>query len=179
MININLRVKPPPIINWRRTAMLAAAGAALLGAAAYAVTWWVDYRDIAADRAGAAQLAAEYRRVIARSEAIKKREDEVKKQQEQIALITRNQAPTGQSEVLGAIFGAEPGTVAVTEVAVGKGGEIILSGQAATFDAAMAFLGTLRGVPTLEGVQERKLNSAADGRTSFTFAVKVRWGVRR
>ncbi|HYF91776.1 MAG TPA: PilN domain-containing protein [Symbiobacteriaceae bacterium] len=174
MININLIIKPKPKINWRRVAATTLTGAVIMGFGVYAVNWWSDYHQLQEEVAGLTQLEATYRKVIAQGKTLKDREAEVLKQEQQLALTGRNQAPWGQADVLQAVFAAAPADVAVNEVAIDKNQALLLSGQAPDFDAAMRFLRALQALPALTAVEERKLATVTKGITTFTFAAKVR-----
>lgn len=174
MIKINLMVKPPPRFVWRRAAVLAGAGGALLGAMAGMAIWWAHYSRLEEERAFVALLESDYQKVFARAPSLKQQEEQVQAQQEVLARLGRNQAPTGQAAVLGQILGAAGAQVSVTEVTVGDQRQITLSGDAASFGAAMEYMAALRAMPALEAVQERKLTAPATGRTTFTFAARIR-----
>jgi hypothetical protein len=172
MININLVIKQKPKVNWRRVTTVTL-GILVLGAyVGYAAYWIFTYRLVQREKAALAGLERSYREAIARAGKLKEQEAELKKQEDRLAQMGRNQAPGGQAAVLSAVLSAAR-EVGVTEVAFQKEGEVLISGQAPSFQAAMAFLSRLRELPELAAVEERKLTSNAAGQTTFTFAARA------
>ncbi len=174
MIKINLMVKPPPRFVWQRAALLAAAGGALMGLLAGGAIWWAQYETLSSERKDVAALEEEYTKLFAKAPALKEQEDAVRRQQEALAALGRNQAPTGQASVIGQILAAAPPKVIVGQITVSKEGLVALSGEAPSFAAAIQYLTALRALPALESVQERKVTAAADGKSSFIFSGQVR-----
>jgi Tfp pilus assembly protein PilN len=174
MININLIIKPPPKLRWRPVLAAVVAGAAIMGTVAYGLIWWQEYRQLRADVAELAPLEADYQKRLSQSAKVKEQEDLLAKQEQRLADIARNQAPHGQAAVLRAVFAAAPADVAVTDVNIDREQTLLLTGQAPSFEAAMAYLRALQALPGLTAVEERKLTTAVKGVTTFTFAGKVR-----
>jgi len=174
MININLIIKDKPKINWRRVGAIALAGALVTGFGLYALTWWFDYARVRQEIAGLGPLQETYRKAIAQSGKLKEREDELKRQEERLAQIGRNQAPSGQAAVLQAVFAAAPADVTVLDAVIDQEHVLLLSGQGPDSQAALRYLRALQALPALASVEERKLASVGKGMTTFTFAARVR-----
>lgn len=173
MININLIIKERPRVDWRRVGVIAAVGSAVAAFSLYALTWWTSYSDVQRDLADLGSLAESYRRADGQSGKLKEQADLAVKQEQALARLGRNQAPTGQTAVLQSAFAAAPADVTVTDVVIDKEQMLLLTGQAVDFASAMRYLQALRALPAVSAVEERKVATLAGGRTTFTFAAKV------
>ncbi|MDF2629362.1 MAG: hypothetical protein K0R39_3193 [Symbiobacteriaceae bacterium] len=174
MININLIIKERPQVNWRRVGVIVAAGSAVAGVGLYALGWWTDYTQVQRELADLGPLAETYRKAVAQRGNLTEQADLLDRQERQLANMGRNQAPSGQSQVLAAVFAAAPPEVAVTEAVIDREQGLLLTGQAADFSSAMRYLQALQALPVLSGVEERKVATAAKGETTFAFAARVR-----
>lgn len=174
MININLVIKERPQVNWRRVGLVAAVGAAVAGFGLYALSWWTDYSQVQQDLADLGTLAETYRKSAAQSGNLNEQADLLARQEQQLARIGRNQAPTGQTAALQSVFGVTPPQVSVTEVAFDQEQVLLLTGQAVDFASAIRYLQALQALPGVSAVEERKIAATAQGATTFTYAVSVR-----
>lgn len=174
MIHINLIIKEPAKVDWRRVGAVAAIGAALAGFGLYALTWWTDYSQVQQELADLGPLAESYRKVEAQTGKLKEQVDLAAKQAEALARIGRNQAPARQSTVLQSVFAAAPPEVTVTDVVIDREQVLLLTGRAVDFAAAMRYVQALRALPLVASVEERKVATLAGGETTFTFAARVR-----
>jgi len=174
MININLMIKERPRVDWRRVGAIAGLGSAVAGFSLYALAWWTDYSEVQQDLADLAPLAESYRKADAQSGKLKEQADLATRQEQALARIGRNQAPTGQTLVLQSVFAAAPPAVSVTGVVIDQEQVLLLTGQAPDFASAMQYLRALRELPMVSAVEERKVATTAAGGTTFTFAARVR-----
>jgi|GEM_PF-2142459 len=179
MININLVIKPPPLVRWSRVLLGLVLGTALMGSAYWLVFWRNNYQEVLGDKAQLEALQGEYTRALASAKQVSASEAEAQKQQTWLAQVGRNQGNSSQANLLRAVLLSAPTDVAVTELSVSKEHEVTITGQAANFDAAMRYLRTLQVLPVFSGVQERKLSSSAVPPTTFTFVATVVQEVKR
>ena len=172
MIQINLVIKRKSRFPWQKVALAAASLAAAAGLTVYAQAWWAEYQLVREELQRVTALTESYRKVTAQSGKIKEQEAQLQRQESRLEAMARNQSPTGQSEVLTAVLRAAS-AITLTELSVSQNGHLTVTGRAPSAEAALAYLATLRQLPELAGVEERKLATAADGAT-FTYAARVR-----
>lgn len=178
MIQINLLIKPKPT-NWKRIGQVVG-GTVVVAALGFYLFWWgISYRSLLVEVKSVQGLVTDYQAKLAGEPALKAKEEKAAKEEAALQQLSQNQRDRGQSTLLRGVLAAAPNGVAVTGVAFKPDGTIELSGQAGSFQAAMAFKESLRTVPKILSVADKSVTSTSTGSTTFSLVLKADRGVSK
>ncbi len=171
MININLIIKPPPLVRWRTVLVIGVAFAilGLLGIAA--IGWGSELRAAQQELSDTQALLADYTRVGNRLPEVQEALEVVQAERSLVEQIGRNQR-FSQAAVL-KILTVTPPEVALSQLTF-SGTGVTITGRSRTFDGAMRYLNYLKAQSSLLGVLEENLITIDTGQTSFTYSVRIR-----
>mgnify|MGYP000368256189 CR=1 FL=1 len=170
MIDVNLLIKPPPVVRWWIVTRTVALVAALAVAGVSTFTGLQEMRLLEASTAEQQALAESFRKVSRRLPEAQARVRAAEKAAAELARIARNQA-SGQAAVLD-LLRPHAGGVWLTEVLF-EDAEVMVSGRSDSFAKANAYLLGLRTLQEFEAVAEVELTTTSGGETFFTYLVRL------
>lgn len=171
MININLLIKPPPLVS-RRMLIGALVTAIVLGLGSFvSYTAYLDRQRLQAEVADTQELISAYSDGSAQLSELQQKIAAVEAQNAATAALGRNQR-FSQSAILHAVL-VTPVGVNITHVTF-EGQDVTIRGESRTFAGAMSYLSYLRVASGMKIVAERTAHVDATDGTKFEYTARVR-----
>ncbi len=172
MININLLIKPPPRLRPRVVLASVLGAMALVGLLLAGLQWYGQYTVARVELQGHRALLETYRRTLEQNAGVEAQAQRAEAAMQALDALGQSQR-WQQSAILRLLLERPPG-VTITEVRIEQGKQVQVTGQAATYAAAVSYLQHLRRSQRLQGVRADHLRADPAGLATFRITAAVR-----